>query len=385
MKKRRGKLLCFIIVGMMVAAVLGGCSNAAAGGDKEASSQTGTAPDSVGDTTTGPGYTVSGNIWGQGVNALDMISNEAEYVCETLGNTYKVYNDNFTADTQGTNIQSMVSAGTDGIMVFGSVPTLYSTLSETCAGARIPFVIYDQIPTDENILKMLAKNEYYVGSVGTDNYAAGSNMAKSMLEAGIKSAVILGGAVGDPVHDARVKGFTEALEAGGGSALGAGRCDSPADAATKGDDLIAAYPDAQGIYALTGDFAIGALTALSNHNAAIPVYCSDTTQEAIQYIKSGEIAKGDGGSKIATTLAALLLDNYLVGNVIRDPEGSAPYFNTIVPFIITADNAEDYAGYFLTGHPLGKEALDSLSGEGVTYQSFVDFISNYSLDFIKEQ
>jgi ribose transport system substrate-binding protein len=371
MKKLLKNVVCGVITCLLVIFSLAGCSSAGNGSKGSAGNQ----------SSSGKGeYSVSGNIWGQGVNALDIIASEAQYVNESVGNTYKVYNDNFTADTQASNIQNMASSGSNGMMIFGSVPTLYTTLSSTCEQAKIPFVIFDQIPTDKNMISNLNNNKYYLGSVGTDNYAAGGNAAKKMLENGVKTAFILGGAVGDPVHDARVAGFTDAFQNGGGKLLGAGRCDSPADAATKGDDLVSAYPDAQGIYALTGDFAIGAITALSNHNKKIPVYCSDTTEETIKYIKDGTIAYGDGGSKIATTLAALLLDNYLNGNIIKDANGTAPHFNTIVPFEVKADNADQYSEYFLKGHPMTKDALNKLTGSGVTYQTFVDFISKYSLE-----
>jgi len=379
MKRKWKKILGFAAAGALIASVFTGCSSQASGG-----STTGESSATLSSKASESGLTVSGNIWGQGVNALDIISAEAQYVNETLGNSYHVYNDNFTADTQKSNIQNMISAQANGIMVFGSVPTLYSTISSSCEKAQIPFVIYDQIPTADKDISMLDANKYYVGCVGTDNYAAGSNMASDMLKAGIHSALILGGAVGDPVHNARVKGFTDTFTKGGGKVLGAARCDSPADAATKGDDLIAANPDAKGIYALTGDFAIGALTALSNHDAKMAVYCSDTTKETIEYIISGAASEGDGGSKISTTLAALLLNNYLAGNAIKDDQGKAPNFSKIVPYVITAENADTYEKYFLQGHPLNEKAIKGLVGKTVTYKDFTDFISNYSLASIEK-
>lgn len=370
MSKLLKKVVCSVLASSLIIVSFAGCGAT----EKEAKE--------AGNSESKTEFAVSGNIWGQGVNALDIIANEAQYVNESGGNTFKVYNDNFTADTQASNIQSMASSGSDGMMIFGSVPTLYTTLSTTCEQAKIPFVIFDQIPTDESVISRLAANEFYVGSVGTDNHAAGERAADKMLENGITSAFILGGAVGDPVHDARVKGFTEAFEKGGGKVLAAGRCDSPADAATKGDDLVSANPDAQGIYALTGDFAIGAITALSNHNAKMAVYCSDTTEECIKYIKDGTIAYGDGGSKIVTTLAALLLDNYLNGNIIKDADNAAPYFGTIVPFEVNAGNADQYSQYFLKGHPMTPDKLASFVGNGVNYDTFASFIENYSMDEI---
>lgn len=371
MKKISKKLMSAILVAGMTMVSLAGCGE----GNSESNK------DGTNDAQTSVGaHAIAGNIWGQGVNALDIIASECEYTQKACGNTFKVYNDNFTADTQASNIQSMASSGVEGMMIFGSVPTLYSKISSTCSSAKIAFVFEDQIPSDETILEELNKNEYYVGAVGTDNYAAGANVAKKMLENGITSAFTLGGAIGDVVHDARLAGFKDTFTAGGGNLVAEGHCDSPADAATKGDDLIAANGNVEGIYALTGDFAIGAITALSNHNANIPVYCSDTTAESAAYIKSGEIVYGDGGSRIVTTIAAILLDNYLDGNVIKDADGNAPYFGTVVPFEVNADNADGYVEHFLNNHPMTEEQIQTLCG--ASYDDFVKFIAEYSYDSI---
>ena len=366
------KGICLVACGLLAIGMMTGCSK---GGNE--------APSEDGGDAAAAGFSISGNIWGQGVNALDIIAEEAKYTQESVGNSFTVYNDNFTADTQASNFQSMIASGTNGMMVFGSVPTLYDSLSKQAGEAGVPFVLFDQIPLDQAVVDKLSENEYYVGSVGTDNYAAGANVAKKMLENGAKTAFTLGGAVGDVVHDARLNGFKDAFTAGGGTVLAEGHCDSPADAATKGDDLVAANGDADAIYALTGDYAIGALTALGNHKKEIPVYQSDTTKESIEYIKSGAIAYGDGGSKISTTLSGLLLANYLQGNPIKDENGKAPYFGTIVPFEVTADNADAYIEKFLEGHPMSAEALAGMVGEGVSYQTFVDFIEGYSFESLQ--
>ncbi len=332
---------------------------------------------------SGAKYSFAGDIVGQGAQALDDIVSEEEYLFNAMGCDFKIYNDNFTADTQGTNIQTMASAGYDGLMVFGWNATLYTTISNTAGEAQVPFVFFDQIPTDEAIISQLESNEYYVGSVGVDNYALGANMAERMLEDGITKAVLLGGSVGDVVHDARDKGFTEAFEAGGGEILAKTRCTDPAEATTKEDDMISGNPDAQATYCLTGDYAIAAIAALENHPGTnMELYCSDVTTEAAGYIKDGKIACGDGGSKIATVIAAALLYNYADGNIIRDENGKAPNFSNIVSFEVNADNAQDYVDTFLTGHPVGEDDVRAMIAKDVTYDTFADYIANFSLDSV---
>ena len=119
------------------------------------------------------------------------------------------------------------------------------------------------------------QNQCYAGAVGTDSYAEGVNVATKMLDNGITKALVLGGSVGDTIHDARVEGFTETFEKGGGEVLGAGRCTDTTEGTTKFDDLLSAYGDAQGAYALSGDYAIAAISALDNHpQADVKMYVS---------------------------------------------------------------------------------------------------------------
>lgn len=367
------KKACFLVLAVIFifTAIFSGCSSSVK-------------PSGSANTTST--YTVGYNNWGQGVFALDLIENEGRYVNETLGNKFMAANDEFKADKLQTDIQNMISSGVNGIMFFGVVPTLIPIVAEQCEKAKVPFVIFDQIPRDETVKANLLKNKYYVGSVGTDNIKIGENMAGYAKD--YKTALIIGGAVGDPVHDARVNGFKQAFEANGGKVLGIARCTDPSEAATKGDDLIAANPNAECIYALTGDFATGALTALGNHKAKMKVFASDIEAETLKNIANGVVEKGDGGSTICTSLAAILLQNFMDGHPILTPDGKAPFFDTIVSFPVEAKDAAEYQKLYLDGHPLTEEMIKNLTyryNKNVSYDTFKEFIQSYSLAKISEQ
>lgn len=384
MKKisRIAAVLCAIVLGASLAACGESSSSSTAATSAKSEAAAPAAETKTESTATAAdGLKFAGDIVGQGVGALDIIVSEEEYTFNAMGSSFQIYNDNFTADTQTTNIQTMASSGYAGMMVFGWNATFYNTISETAAKTKTPFVFFDQIPTDDAVIESLNGNEYYVGSVGVDNYVAGENAAKAMLEDGITTALILGGSVGDVVHDARVNGFTAAFEAGGGKIAGVARCSDPSEATSKEDDLISGNADAQATYALTGDYAISAIAALDNHSGTeMAIYCSDTTAEAIPYIIDGTITYGDGGSKIATTIAATLLQNYATGNIIRDADGNAPRFSNIVAFRITPENAEKYSELFLTGHPLTEEAIQGLVG--IDYDAYEEWIEGFSWEYI---
>lgn len=385
MKKTMKKILCLGVA----AALTFGC--AACGTNSQENTDQGTENNSVNvettkggseeGTTASGGLSFAGDIVGQGGVALDIFVNEMEYDFEMLDSQFQIYNDNFTADTQMQNIETMASKGYDGIMVYGWNATSYASISDIYNTAKIPFVIFDQIPREQDAVDMLTANEYYVGSVGTDSYAEGVNAAQAMLDDGITTAIILGGSVGDTIHDTRIEGFTATFEESGGSVLGAGRCTDPSEGTTKFDDMLSANSDVQGAYCLSGDYAIAAISAMGNHaDADVKLYVAGATTETLPYIKDGTIAWADSGSKLVIPIAAALLKNYAQGNIIKDADGNAPYFDNVVPFEVTADNADRFSDLFLTGHPLEKDEINALVGEDITYDDFVNFIESYSMN-----
>ena len=378
MNKIIKKLLCIGAVGAMTVMSLAGCGSSEGGAAATSGNEQAETSVSAGEKD---GLSFAGDIVGQGGVALDIFVNEMQYDFEMLGSDFQIYNDNFTADTQMQNIETMASKGYNGIMVYGWNATSYASISDVYKTAKIPFVIFDQIPRDDDSVALMTANEYYVGSVGTDSYAEGVNAAQAMLDDGVKTAIILGGSVGDTIHDTRIEGFTATFESGGGQVLGAGRCTDPSEGTTKFDDMLSANGDVEGAYCLSGDYAIAAISAMGNHaDTNVKLYVAGATTETIPYIKEGTIVYADSGSKLVIPIAAALLKNYAQGNIIKDADGNAPYFNNVVPFEVTAENADQFSDLFLTGHPLTQDEINALVGPDVTYDDFVNFIETYSMD-----
>lgn len=376
MSRKIRRVICWGTIGVLLVSGLSAC-----GTNKEENNSSGSVQESTDDSVKSNGLKFAGDIVGQGSVALDNFVNELEYDFTSMGASFQIYNDNFTADTQMQNVETMASKGYDGLMIYGWNNTSYKQISATCQMTKVPFAMYDQISRDDETTAMLNENEYYAGSVGTDSYMCGANAASEMLKNGEKKALILGGAVGDTIHDKRVEGFTETFKEGGGEILGAGRCTDPSEGTTKFDDLVSANPDAQGVYCLAGDYSVAAISALGNHgDVNIAVYQSDTTKETIPYIKDGTISYADSGSKIVIPIASALLVNYAQGNIIKDEAGNAPYFANVVPFSVTAENADQFSDLYLTGHPLTPDQMNELVGKDVTYKDFKEFIENYSFE-----
>ena len=56
----------------------------------------------------------------------------------------------------------------------------------------------------------------------------------------------------------------------------------------------------------------------------------------------GQVEACTGGEFVCGSLAVTLLINYLDGNPIKDADGTAPYFDNLTQFMVTAENAEDF-------------------------------------------
>ena len=374
-----------IILGLVLAVgLMTGCGGGSAAPAATTAAPGGAPAETAAPSAEGKTYKIAGDIVGQGVAALDDLVNEMQYVSEQIGVDFTIYNDNFTADTQTSNVQTIAASGFDGLMLFGAHSELYPVISDICKQGKLPFVFFDQIPTQEEQFEALNQNEYYAGCVGVNNYKLGVNMAKAMLEDGITKALVNGGRLGDVVQDARVNGFTDTFTEGGGEVLGTARCSNPSEATTKQDDLLVAYPDAEATYCLSGDYSVGALAALDNYpGREMSIYSSDVTLESIAFIKDGVIALGDGGGKIATILGETLIYNFVDGNPIVDENGNPARFNTVEAIPITAENADEYADLFLKGHPMAADKLAELIGPEATYEKYQDFIANLSLEAMK--
>lgn len=387
MKKYFSKAIGIVLAAVLTMGLLAACGGSAsqpaaeagtAAASTAAASAPAEAPAEASDLTA---YKFAGDIVGQGVPALDNYVGHLEYGYRAIGSEFQIFNDNFNADTQQSNIQTIASSGYDGCMVFGFNAAAYPSISDVLGQAKVPFMFYDQIPSDEAVIEALNQNEFYVGSIGMNPYEQGNLAAQDMYDAGIRKAMVLGGSVGDVIQDGRTFGFTEKFEELGGEVVATARCSDPSEATTKEDDLLSANPDAEATYGLTGDYAISALSALDNYSGReMIIYCSDVTMDALEHVKSGEIAVAYSGGQIGITLGETLLYNFVNGNQIKDDNGNPPMMNCIPTFQVTADNAEQYEKVFFTGHPLDAATMKSLIGPDVTYQTYMDFFDNYSLE-----
>jgi ABC-type sugar transport system substrate-binding protein len=327
-------------------------------------------------------YKIGVNTWGAGVPVLDKFADNGEYVVKLLGGTTMRASDDFTPDKESANVQNFCSAGVNGITLQPAGVTNLLQMAKTCQDAKVAFVINTFLGNDADRAKLAAENPYYVGSIANDLYADGKGVAELALADNMKTAVIIGGNIGDNTQDLRSKGFTEAFTAGGGKVLAEARCTDASECPTKAADMLSAHKDAQCFYAMVGDYIPGSLTAIKNAGleGKINIYMSGVDPTSAGFIKDGTVKAGCDGLFIASYIAPTLLINYLDGHPIKDANGKPPELLN-AEFKVDSKNIDAYMSIFCTDgvNPVTDAMLKNLCwryNPSVTYQTYVDLMTN---------
>lgn len=371
------RLLALVLSAAMFFSLAAGCTPA----DQTDDGQTSPTADAGGEG----GYTIATNNFGVGAYPLDMMVANEQSAADATGMTLTVTNNEFTADKVITQLQNQLAASPDGVAFLGISETLFPVAAQYCKNAKTPYVFYACSPTDEDMEK-IEQDEYYVGMVIYSPKNEGARLAELALADGCKTAVISAGASGDYAHDRRIIGFTEAFEAGGGEVLFVSHSADPSEGVQKTNDLLTAYPDVDCVYACGNDYVAPAADVVKSRGLeGCKIYGADISPNICQLIMDGEVEACSGGVFASCGVAITLLVNYLDGNVIKDSEGKAPYFDSLELFTVTSDNAEDFYKFLsdeaLSTHTISDEEYQNLlvrNNAEVNYDYYVDFMANYA-------
>ena len=362
------RLLALVLSAAMFFSLAAGCTPA----DQTDDGQTSPTADAGGEG----GYTIATNNFGVGAYPLDMMVANEQSAADATGMTLTVTNNEFTADKVITQLQNQLAASPDGVAFLGISETLFPVAAQYCKNAKTPYVFYACSPTDEDMEK-IEQDEYYVGMVIYSPKNEGSRLAELALADGCKTAVISAGASGDYAHDRRIIGFTETFEAGGGEILFVSHSADPSEAVQKTNDYMTAYGDTDCIYATGEDYITPAADVIKSRGITdCKIYGSNISPSVCQLIMDGQVEACTGGEFVCGSLAVTLLINYLDGNPIKDADGTAPYFDNLTQFMVTAENAEDFYE-FLTISDEEYQNLLVRNNPDVDYDYFYDFLTNY--------
>ena len=339
--------------------------------------------DNVGTGKTAKDLKLGLNNFLKGIYSVDILENGFAETCKALGVQTMIVNDEGKVEKTVTNVDNMISAGVDGIVFFGISETLFPVVSQKCEDAKVPFVIYDHMPSDEN-LEILKANPYFKGGVATRDLGTGRNMGDHAASLGLKKAIIITGKMADPTHSARTNGFTEAFEAAGGKVLDvAWDANNLADATAKANDLLTAHPDVDCVYASNGDYGSGTMQAMAQHtNVNAQLFVTDLDPDVLTGLKNGTIAAANGAHWINVDFATTLLINALLGHELKDADGNAPIL--VAPVMaLPSEMVDFYDKFWIKSQPFSGEELKQFVvewNENVSLKDYEDVLANYTVE-----
>jgi ribose transport system substrate-binding protein len=381
MKKCRiSKIVLVAVLGLALVSVLTACGKKQEAPRSDAGSAAPAAP---------APYLIGFNTWGAGTPTFDVMADEIEYTLATYGMKGSRASDDHMADKELQNFQNFISAGVDGIAMQVTADPVLLQAAEACLNSKIPFAMGIFVGDDADRAAIAANNPYYAGAVSADLYHDGYLLGSAAAADGHKTAVLIGGNVGDNHFEQRIAGFRQSfVTEGGGEIIDEARCTSPAEGQEKATALLSAHRDVDCLYAMVGDYVPGSINAMDTLGLNMPVYASNAGSDVVGYIRNGRVAAGGGGNDLPAGVAVALLINALDGHPIRDENGRAPDLK-INPFLVTRDNVDDYAAMFYTAgtHPVTGDVLKSLLwrfNNGVGYKTFTDLVgSGLTLEAIR--
>ncbi|MDR3298820.1 MAG: sugar ABC transporter substrate-binding protein [Candidatus Accumulibacter sp.] len=362
-------------IALLAALVLAYTSVLVACGQKQEKSRNAAAAD------TDTSYMIGYNTWGAGTPTFDMMAVEIDYALATYGLKGSRATDDHQADKELQNMQNFISADVDGIVMQISADPVLPQAAKACLNSKIPFALGIFIGDAAARAAIAANNPYYAGAVSANLYHDGYLMGKAAAAAGHKTAVLIGGNVGDHHFEQRIAGFRYSfVTEGGGRIIDEARCTSPAEGQEKATALLAAHRDVDCLYAMVGDYVTGSINAMDILGLNIPVYASNAGSDVVGHIKNGRVAAGGGGNDMPAGVAVALLINHLDGHPILNENGKAPDLR-INPFLVTKDNVDDYTAMFYTPgtHPIAEDVLKSLLwrfNKDVSYKTFAGLTGN---------
>ncbi|MCQ5129293.1 sugar ABC transporter substrate-binding protein [Butyricicoccus faecihominis] len=281
--KTMKKHLALAMSGVLLAGVLAGC-----GGGSDTPAPTDTA-DPAAPEASGGGKDISVIVMALNSDYWHMVEAGAKIAGKELGYNINVVGPNAETDSaaQINMVEDACNNKAAAIVLAANEPTALVSAAETVKSKGIPLVLIDtKLNTEDDSL--------YECFVGTGNVAAGKTAGEyiaSKLQKGDKVAIIRG-TVGQTVHDDRVSGAQEAMEAAGLEVVSVQPADSDRGKGMNvAENIIQSTPDIKAFYCTNDEMALGATEAVKGARleSQTIVMGFDGSFGALDSIQAGEL------------------------------------------------------------------------------------------------
>jgi len=267
--------------------------------------------------------TLSSEYWNRVANGVKKAEKELGVKVKLQGATSE------TAYSEQSNmIETMLSSGqVDAMCLAPLQPDMVATKLKD---ATIPVLFVDtDAPYDKKVS--------FIGTSNEDAAKMGGEYISQLIGKG-KKAVLIGGVQGDPTNEARMKGYSEALEAGGITVLGIQYANAEADQAVQVmENFMQRYPEIDAVLCNNDPMAMGAQRAAAQAGKAdkMKFLGFDAGSAACQSII-------DGKETISVAQDAEGMGYQVVVNAVKAVKGEKVEKRIVVPTqMVDSKNAKE--------------------------------------------
>lgn len=367
------KMLAVLLTAAMTLGLCAGCA-----GNSE---NTDNASSGVDENVESSGFKVGYNYFGTGGYSLAALTNQTQIVLDACGNESVSADDQFSVETLIKDVENMISSGCDGVVVWLPAEALYPQIVKMCEDAGVYFVLNDKVPTDPTIREQVVSSEYFAGACAPENAVYGEILAEYALSQGWETCITTSSAEGDASDQPRLDAFKEKFESEGGVILAELHSDTTADSLPAVQDALIANEEPDFIYGVGSDYAINACTALNDYpDYETKVITSGLDKDALELLmdENSPMVMINGDYWISGLFSAVMLQNALEGNVLKDADGNVIYVENIQPFEVSTQTYDLYEKYFMNEPVYSAEEIQAMVG--ITYDEMMEIINNYSLE-----
>lgn len=294
-------------------------------------------------------------------------------------------------DAQITNMENLISAGCDGILLIPFASSIQEQAVYTAEqyDVKLSFC-FREIGSDVRDIVINSPN--FVSTCYEDEYAAGVMLMETLAKQGITKIGAGYMAPGDPLYDARKLGMIEGAEKNGITILGdytRSSLETEAELANI-QNLVSAYSDIEAIVTAnaTGGLGTVAINYLSGLDKTIKYATFDIIDDAEAAFNSGILAACTGCTAPDALYNFILLANAVKGTPLTDEvvELNQPYI-----YITSAEDLAVVAQATETEEGLAKvfsedfvKSMDKTVNPDATYEEFVSNLNSWSIDLLRD-
>jgi len=292
-------------------------------------------------------------------------------------------------EDQITSVENVISAGADAIVFINFTTDVLPKVARICDENEVYWAQFLRDVTDPEILGMLDSSKYYVGRAYTDEAAVAMDALASFKENGVKKAAIVGPATGDITTDTRAQVFKENAADYGIEVVTEVRTLTDAtDAAEAVNNIVASYPDCDGIFCISGSDSRGqgciqALQSLGK-SGKIKLAMVDFIDGIAEQIDNGTVTCAIGGQYPNILFTTMMLVNQLSGDPLNGGDKVLAKMHNLV--LKSSEDCEAYFKYCegedgaLAYNEEEIRALSKQFNPDLTYEKFQEICDSYGME-----